>query len=65
MTYPRFTNLDVECWEHAEKLGFATPTMCLFHSKIESGRQILEAHTRLDIHLSSRRSPLLFVHRPT
>jgi hypothetical protein len=43
MPYPRFSNLEVECWEHAGKLGFATPTVCLYHGEIEFGRPILAA----------------------
>lgn len=43
MPYPRFANLDVECWEHAGKLGIATPTVCLLHAKVELGRPILAA----------------------
>jgi len=47
MPYPRFSNLDVECWEHAGKLGFAIPTVCLYHAKVEFGRPILAAINEL------------------
>jgi hypothetical protein len=43
MPYPRFSNLDVECWQFAGKLGFATPTVCLLQSSAEAGRPILVA----------------------
>lgn len=47
MPYSRFSSLDVECWEHSGKLGIATPTVCLFHAKVELSRPILAALNEL------------------
>ena len=39
----QFTNIDVECWRHAGKLGLSEPSLCLFHATVDRGREILQA----------------------
>lgn len=43
MVTPRYANLDIEFWEHQQKLGFSEPALCLFHDKPQAGTPILDA----------------------
>lgn len=43
MPKPSFQEIGIECWEYPRKLGFAQPTICLFHTEVDLGRPILEA----------------------
>lgn len=63
MSYPRFANLDVECWEHAGKLGFRTPSLCLYHAKVEFGQQIHAAIDELTAEAPPSKRTLTF--KPT
>ena len=41
--WKQFADIDVECWEHAGKLGLAEPSLCLCHATVDRGREILLA----------------------
>jgi hypothetical protein len=49
---PAFANLEIEFWVHRGKLGTTQPSLCLFHSSVQTGSiqtgvQILDALNEL------------------
>ena len=49
LTYPQFSNLNVACWQHPKKLGFAVPTVCLHRENTDAGRPLLNALEELSM----------------
>src|SRR4051812_18968470 len=43
MVQPYLQTIPVECWKHPGKLGFFTPTICVFHESLDQGQQLLQA----------------------
>jgi len=48
MTWPRYQDVDVECWEHASKLGAVKRAFCLHRANTGSGHEILSGLNELD-----------------
>jgi len=43
MVKPQFQDIDVECWEHSDRLGTSRRAICLWHRSAKLGEEILQA----------------------
>jgi hypothetical protein len=60
---PEFLNLDIDIWTYPKKLGVSEPSLCLFHSSTQSGKQLLSALDEMQLEGCPSKRTLTF--RPT